>query len=231
MAKTLLPDNTIITVGEEIPLSDFRAYFENMFEKGFAPGGDLMEWLRTQTGKSVQKAAMDYGKIPLKQSMKALLAEERFDEINEADKAFMLAFDERMADFGYDSGGCIVGGICWGKYMVIYSQTGAKTKKVIARIYMRDGGLVLRLFLNGIDKRRAYIESAPPHIKSAFAAGSHGDCSCNPKKENCRTRKTYVLDGKTVEKCSGAVYEFPNPTVETLPDYIGLLAAFYPVKK
>jgi len=227
MRKTLLPDDTIIIVGGEIPLSQFRTYFENVFEKGFAPNGHFQEWLNTQTGKTVQRAAADYGNIPPLQGMKTMLTEERFDEISEADKVFILAFDEHMADFGYDCGGSIGGGFCWGKYMIIYSQSGAKSKKVIARLYIRNGGLVLRLFLNDIGKRLTFIENAPPHIKSAFAAGSPGDCCCNPRKENCRGRKTYTLGGRVVEKCSGAVYEFPNPTVAVLPDYIHLLEAFY----
>ena len=230
MAKVLLPGDTVIIVGGGIPISAYRAYFENAFGKGFAPNGNLQEWLNTQTGKTVQRAATDYGNTP-PQSVKALLAHERFDEISEADKEFICAFDEKMADFGYDCGNCIGGGFCWGKYMLIYAQTGSKGKKVAARIYVREGKLVLRLFLNGIDKRRAFVESAPPHIKSAFLAGSHGDCSCSPKKENCKTRKVYTIDGNVVEKCSGSVYEFPNPTAETLPDFIALLAAFYPIRK
>jgi len=44
-------------------------------------------------------------------------------------------------------------------------------------------------------------------------------------------RKTYTIDGKQMEKCSGVVFEFYNPTMEKLGDYMGLLAEFYPAKK
>jgi len=231
MTKTLLPEGTMIIVGGEIPVGKYREYFENAFEKGFAPGGNLQEWLNTQTGKTVRQAAEDYGKVPRCRGLKELLAESRFDEISAADKAFILAFDEKMADFGYDSGGVIGGGFCWGKYMIIYSLVGVKSKKVAARIFVREGKAVLRLFLNGIDKRCAVIENAPKHVKDAFLTGSHGDCSCSPQKENCRVRKTYTIDGNVVEKCGGEVFEFPNPTVETLGDYVDLLDAFYARKK
>ena len=44
-------------------------------------------------------------------------------------------------------------------------------------------------------------------------------------------RKTYVIDRKPIEKCSGVVFAFVNSVVEELFDYIDLLKDFYPVKK
>ena len=114
--------------------------------------------------------------------------------------------------------------------MIVYAKTGVKTKKVIARIYIREDSIILRLFLNNVDKHTEYIENAPEHIKEAFV-GPNGNCSCNPKKENCRMRKTYVMDDRLIEKCGGVIFEFWNPTVEKCQDYIDLLKEFYPVKK
>ena len=141
-----------------------------------------------------------------------------------------MAFDKNIENLGYGFGGGIGDGYVWGKYMIIYSKTGVKNKKVAARIFIRESGIVLRLFFNDVDKHRAYVEGAPEHIKSVFV-NDYGNCSCNPKKENCRMRKTYTIDDRQIEKCSGVVFEFWNPTVEKLVDYMDLLAEFYPVKK
>jgi hypothetical protein len=114
--------------------------------------------------------------------------------------------------------------------MIIYSKTGVKTKSVAARIFIRESGILLRLFFNNIDKHRNYIENTPEHIKEVFV-GNYGDCSCNPKKDNCRMRKTYTIDERLTEKCSGVVFEFNNATIEKLPDYVNLFKEFYPPKK
>jgi hypothetical protein len=63
----------------------------------------------------------------------------------------------------------------------------------------------------------------------------HGDCShCKGigkrNDGNCSFRKAYTLDGVLVEKCAGIVFEFHQPNMEKLPDYLGLLDEFYPVK-
>jgi len=116
----------------------------------------------------------------------------------------------------------------WVRYMITYTKTGAK--KVITRIYIRDDGIVLRMHFSNIDKHRAYIENAVEHIKSAFT-GDLGSCGCNPRNENCRHRKTYTIDGKKIEKCGGAEFEFWTPTVEKSADYTALLEKFYPSKK
>jgi hypothetical protein len=157
-----------------------------------------------------------------------VLSEDRFDFISDADKSFMASFDESMAEFGHTFGGDIGKGYSWGRYMVTYTKTGSK--KIIARIYIRDDGIAVRLYFSNIDKHRAYIESAPEIIKSVFT-NNHGNCACNPRDENCRHRKTYTIDGRKIEKCDGAVFEFWDPTAEKLPDYVGLLSEFYSKKK
>lgn len=133
--------------------------------------------------------------------MKDILQEEGFSFISNEDKAFIRAFDGEMNKLGYDFGDQIGSGYCWGKYMMIYTKSGAKSKKVYARIYIRDDSVVLRLFFSDIDQHRAYIERAPLHIKDVFA-GEHGACQHCRSEEGggCRFRKTYSLDGQRIEK-------------------------------
>lgn len=116
--------------------------------------------------------------------------------------------------------------------MIIYAKTGVKSKKVAARIYIRDDGIVLRLFLSQIDKHRAFIENAQPFIKEVFT-GSHGNCRhCHNEKEGqCRFRKTYTLHNTQFEKCNGITFEFLNPDTKKLPAYMGLLKEFYALKE
>lgn len=164
--------------------------------------------------------------------MDDLLKEERFDFISSADKEFMLAFNNQMTRLGYDFSNHIGSGHCWGRYMVIYTKTGVKSNKVFARIYIRDESIVLRLFFNDIDKHRGYVEGAPSHIKEVFV-GENANCQhCHNDKEGvCKFRKTYTIDGRLIEKCNGITFEFHNPSLLRLPDYIAVFTEFYPRKK
>ncbi len=164
--------------------------------------------------------------------MNELLQEERFNFISGDDKAFILAFNEEMTNLGYDFGGKIGSGFCWGKYMVIYTKSGVKSKNVYARIYMRDVDIVLRLFFNQIDKHRQYIEKAPAHIKEVFT-GPFGNCKhCeNDKGGTCMFRKIYTLDGRLIEKCNGNTFWFHNPGADKVSNYMALFTEFYPKKK
>jgi len=229
MGKSTLNENTVIEIGKSIPLSKFRTFFEEATGKKLS-GWEFQPWLNMQAGKTLKEALESYYNTTERKNMKDILSEERFNTISEADKAFIIAFDDSIEELGYDFGGGIGDGYCWGKYMIVYSQKRVKSKNVIARILIRENDIILRLFFSNIDKHRAYIENAPEYIKSVFV-GNHGNCSCSPKKENCRMRKTYIVDGKQIEKCSGIVFEFWNPTVEKNVDYINLLAEFYSIKK
>jgi hypothetical protein len=164
--------------------------------------------------------------------MNNFLNQEQFGFISSSDKGFMHAFDHEMTRLGYDFGDKIGGGYCWGRYMVIYTKSGAKSKKVFARIYIRDESIVLRLFFTAIDKHRKFIENAPSHIKDVFIGG-HGNCQhCHNDKDGaCRFRKIYTLDDRLMEKCNGVAFEFPNPSIQRIPDYISLFTEFYPGKK
>jgi len=172
-----------------------------------------------------------------------LLKEKRFDFVSDENKKFIYEFTREMDLFGYDFGGEIGSGFCWGNYMIIYSQKSVKTKKIIARIYIRDDGvivwggqenhfknsIVLRLFFNNIDKHSEYIENAPPFIKEPFIT-EHGYGVCNHCKKDCNKRKTYNIKGKHFEKCSGAVFEFHNPKTEYIKDYMNIIREFYDKK-
>lgn len=161
-----------------------------------------------------------------------LLNEDRFDFISNHDKEFILAFNDEMNKLGYDYGGKIGSGFCWGKYMIIYRKSGSKSEKVFARIYIKDESVVLRLFFNAIDKHREYVEKTPSHIKEVFI-GDNGNCQrChNDKHGVCRFRKTYTIDNRLIEKCNGITFEFHNPGLQRIPDYIALFSEFYPGKK
>lgn len=164
--------------------------------------------------------------------MSHIIEEPRFDFLSRRDRDFIINFDGEMNRLGYDFGVTIGSGFCWGKYMLIYTRSGVKSKKVYTRLYMRDEDIVLRMFFSDIDRHRAYIEQAPEHIKLVFT-GTHGDCQhChNEKGGGCRFRKTYTIDSRQIEKCNGIVFEFHDPGVEKLPDYLALYTEFYPVRK
>ena len=166
--------------------------------------------------------------------MKDIINQERFGIISAADKDFILAFDAEMRGLGYDFGGGIGSGYCWGRYMIIYAKTGVKAKSVAARISIRDDGIFLRLYFSDIDKHRSFLENAPQHIKAVFT-GNHGDCkhcATGHRKDGlCKFRKTYTLDGRRFEKCNGIVFEFGQPSREKLPDYMDLLKEFFAGKK
>lgn len=155
-----------------------------------------------------------------------------FDYVNPENKAFVAAFDDAMEARGYSAGGAIGNGYCWGHHMLIYSKVGAKSKKVTARVYLQENGIVLRLFFSGIDKHRAQLESAPEHIKSVFQKG-FGDCNhCHNEKDGaCQFRKSYTLHNVLIEKCNGNTFWFRNPSLSILPDYLALYDIFYPLRE
>jgi hypothetical protein len=161
-----------------------------------------------------------------------ILQEPRFEFLSDDSKAFIHAFDESLNYLGYNFGGQIGDGYCWGRYMLIYRKTGVKSDRVYARLYLRGSGeVVLRMFLNDIDKHRAYIEHAQGYIKEVFT-GPHGDCNhCPERTEPCRFRKSYTIDGRLIEKCNGVVFEFHQPSLEKLGGYLALFSEFYSPKK
>ena len=166
--------------------------------------------------------------------MDKLLMEERFDYVSDSDKAFILAFNDEMNRLGYDFGGKIGSGYGWGKYMVIYTRAGVKSKAVYARIYIPETGIVLRLFLNKVDQHEKFIEKAPAHIKALFTAG---DTLCKHDRDDengkCRSnfRRTYTIDGQLIEQCMPTTYYISHPEIQKIQDYIALFSEFYSQKK
>ncbi len=159
--------------------------------------------------------------------MKDLMMEDRFGMIRQEDKDFIVAFTDEMSELGYDFGGKIGDGFCWGKYMIIYTKRRVKNNPVLARIYIREDRIVLRLYFNKIDEHRGYLEKSPGHIKDVFI-GEYGRCNhCHNEKDGaCKFRKTYVIDGVFIEKCNGMTFEFWDPNVVKLPDYMDLIREF-----
>ncbi len=164
--------------------------------------------------------------------MDTLLNETRFDFLSSSDKAFILAFNTEMTHLGYEFGGKIGSGYCWGKYMVVYTKSGVKSKNVYARIYIRDTDIVLRLFLSDIDKHRLFIENAPAHIKEVFT-GEYAACKHDRDDGDgkCQFRKTYTIDNRLIEKCNGLTFEFHQPSVENINEYMALFTEFYPQRR
>jgi len=164
--------------------------------------------------------------------MESILKEPRFDFLSDKSRAFLLAFDHEMEALGYYFGQSIGNGYCWGRFMVIYRKRGAKSNQVYARVYLRDNDIVLRLFLNRIDKHRAYLEQAEPFILAPFT-GERGNCAhChNEKNSSCKFRKSYTLFDRNIDKCNGITFEFFEPDLMRLPGYLALFREFYPQKK
>ncbi len=155
------------------------------------------------------------------------LPEERFDFITPENKRFICAFTNALSDLGYTFGDAIGSGFCWGRYMLIFTKANVKAKKAVARIYIRDKDLVLRLFFSGVTKHAKYISQAPDFIKEVFV-GPHAACK-HCKGDRCKFQKTYDIDEIHYEKCNGRTFEFPRPDISRLDDYIRLFKEFYPV--
>ena len=171
--------------------------------------------------------------------MNDLLAHEKFSFLKEDEKQFIVSFNDKMTKIGYANDG-IQDYVVFGKYKIEYYKAGVKTKKVAARIYIRDGdekiaarwggnglGIVLRLYFTNIGKHRAYIENAPDFIKTPFV---DGHSVCHGCKDKCNRRKIYNIDGKTHTKCTDSAFMFEEPNKKNVVEYINLLTLFYPIK-
>ena len=161
--------------------------------------------------------------------IKEQMTENRFDFMRAWDKAFVVQMTEALACLGFTYGDVIGDGICWGKYMLIFRKAGVSSKKVVARIYIREKSVAFRLYLNDITKHADYIVSAPEHIRSAFI-GESGNCK-HCRGEVCRFQKCYTLAGVRIEKCNGEVFTFTDASAERIPDYISLFKEFYVPKR
>lgn len=107
--------------------------------------------------------------------------------------------------------------------MLIFRKANVKSKNVVARIYIKEDSIVLRLFLHHVTKH-VFICVSPEHIQTAFT-GEYGTCK-HCKGDACRFRKGYEIDGVKYEKVNGTTFEFRNPKLENLADYLALIASF-----
>lgn len=153
-----------------------------------------------------------------------LLQEDRFNFINSDDKQFICEFTKVLADMGYTCSNTIGNGFCWGKYMIIYTKENVKSRKVAARIYIRENDIVLRMFFNNVSKHSEYIVNTPDYIKNVFI-GSYG--KCRHCKDSCKFRKVYSIDGINYEKCNGKTFEFYKPNISKISQYTELFKQFY----
>lgn len=162
--------------------------------------------------------------------MKEVLSQQTFDFVKSCDKDFIVAFDDEMNTLGYTCGGSIGDGYCWGKYMIVYTKAGVKSKKSYARVYIRDEDIVLRLYLSNVDKYSSEIGQAPGFIQQAFT-GEFPSCDhCHDKKE-CIHQKRYIIHGTSYEICDGKAFWFFQPDMTRMPEYMKLFKMFYPQKR
>jgi len=237
MAKqAIISENVEITqnVGKSrgVPIGDYRNFLYQAIGKDFVDSMDytgFQKWLFSHTGKTLKEVADEHNRDYTATSVDELLSENRFGAISQPDKEFIIAFDKAIGELGYDCENIITSGLTWSKFMIVYGKTGTKSRPCAARIFMKeDGTVTLRLFLNKVNKHRQYIESTPAHIKDAFIF-TGGDCkSCNSA---CAPGKGYTIDGQAMQKCNHSTFYFKSPSVDKLPDYLGLLLKFFPVKK
>ena len=174
--------------------------------------------------------------------LEKLLKEERFDFVSEDNKTFILEFTKQIKPMGYDFDGSIGTGFERGNYQIIYSLNGIKgSRSISCRIFLRDEGIfvsfgkefkftksiVLRLYFSNINKHINYIENAPMNIKEQFINDSG---LCKYCTEQCYKRKVFTINGKETAKCAD-VFEYINPNIEEIKDFIGILKEFYEKKR
>ena len=228
MSKALLTEDTVI-VWNNGPLEDYRRFFREATGNDEIKSGtnEFNSWLFTQAGKTLKEALDEYRNPSCQKNMKEILTERRFEIISQAEKNFIEAFDEKINLLGFDYGGSIGSGYNWSPLMIIYGKTGTKSRACPARIYIGENWIALRFYLTKIEKHRTFIENAPQHIKEIFFGGQ--DCPCRP---NCSFKaKKYIINDIEFAKCAHADFRVTNPSMKNLPDYMGLLNEFYPIKK
>jgi len=186
------------------------------------------------------------------EKMADLMAQEKFSIVSNADKTLLIALDEEMAKLGY---GIYESIDAWewsknwfkARYQINYTITKMKKRKYMAHVFIKDDGSVILLRLltekiganshntrqescSFIDPHREYIENAPAHVKELFTKKS--DCNHTHENENgfCWRLDTYTINNVVYEKCVGKGFDFWNPTMEKLPDYMDLLSELKPKK-
>jgi hypothetical protein len=227
MSKKLLSEDTVI-IWNANPMGKYRDFLYAAIGKEVIDSkGDFQKWLLPHYGKTLKELVNDVQNQYEAANLTELLEERRFNIVSEKDKAFIVAFDKAIAELGYDCENTIGSGYSWSPLMIIYGKTGTKSRPCIARIYIHNDGISLRLFFTNINKHRAYIENAPKHIKTIFYGGVN--CPCRPDCPH-KGQKIYTIDNKDYKKCCHADFRITKPNIDELSDYIGILAEFYPAK-
>jgi len=227
MAKILPPDTVIIWNAN--PIGEYRDFLYQAIGKELIDSkGDFQKWLLPHYGKTLEELVSDMQNNYEAENLTELLSERRFDIVSKDDKAFIITFDKAINELGYDCENTIGSGYSWSPLMIFYGKTGTKSRPCIARIYIHNDSISLRLFFTNINKCRTYIENAPEHIKAIFYGGH--DCPCRPDCPH-KGQKAYTIDNKNYLKCCHADFRIAAPKTDKLSDYMGLLSAFYPVKK
>jgi len=230
--KELLSEDTIIVFGK-IPVSEYRKFFIQSIGEGITAGVEGMNfqtWLFTQGGKTLKEVTEEYFHPLGHKTMDEFLTERRFNTVSEQDKDFIMAFDKEINELGYDFGGAIHAGHSWGsQQMIIYGKTGTKSRQCAVRIWIKNEGILFQIYFTKIDAHRQYIETAPTYIKEVFT-GYNNNNICKSCRGKCGP-KEYTIDGHFYSICRDAPFWFDKPSIEKLPDYMGLLNEFYPKSK
>jgi len=133
-----------------------------------------------------------------------LLKEEKFNFVSKENKKYIIHFTKEINSINYDFDGDIRNGFERGNYQIIYSLNGIKGSR-------------------NINKHINYIENATSNIKEHFINNSG---LCKYCTEQCYKRKTFTINGKEIAKCAD-VFEYINPTIKEIKDFIGILKEFY----
>jgi len=170
--------------------------------------------------------------------LEKLLKEKKYDFITKENKAFILEFTKQIKTIDYDFDGDIRNGFERGNYQIIYSLNGIRgSRNIITRILIRDdcvivsggkevkfkNGIALKLYFSNINKHIDYIINSPTHIKERFVNNSG---LCKYCIEQCYKRKTWTINGKEIAKCND-FFEYENPKIKDIEDYINILKEFY----
>jgi hypothetical protein len=225
--KQPITEDTVIG-SRKITAAEFRKFFKKTlgadYEK-YPVVWNVIKVSANHKGKTL-KMIIDECHNPSEQKcLEEVLSENRFSFISHSNKAFIMAFDKKMNEMGYDSGSAIPA-----SKAIVYGKTGTKTRTRPACFYLNENGIAWKLYLLKIDAHQQYIENAPTHIKDIFT-NDIGICTgCNFIDGKCKYKctKTYMMDGQLFHKCE---FILTNPSEENIPDYVDLLKEFYVGKR
>lgn len=229
-----LDDFDDVILGLKFFVDICEKYDSEGFANNFFLYGDIsiaFEGVDINKNEKVIKEIRDF-----EDSIEGGLARERLSFLSADSKAFIVAFNEKMNEIGYDYGDnnwWVPANDTQGINVIIYSKTGIKSKNPFARIHLYEDKVDLRMYFQNINDHSSYIENAPQFIKDAFVFEG-GDCKKTSPDicvKGCKSMKAYTIGGQDYVKCCHYPGHFHEPTIERLPEYIALLTEFYPKLK